>query len=78
MKSLNNPENIKNKSLEKLQKEAIEILTFLEKQENLSESVDKYQRLIELNNIIENKFREKSKSISSKKILNIKKLIKKI
>ena len=77
MKSSNNPENINSKSLKELQEEAIELLTFLERQEDLRELTDKYQRLVQLNNMIENKFREKSKSISSKTFLNIKKLSKK-
>jgi|TARA_B110000438_G_scaffold147406_1_gene141992 hypothetical protein len=72
MKSKNIPENIKDKSLEDLQKEITKTVVELEKEENLKNSVDKYQQLLQLNNFIENKFKDKAKSISSKtyKFLN--------
>ena len=66
MKSKNIPENIKDKSLEDLQKEITKTVVELEKEENLKNSVDKYQQLLQLNNFIENKFKDKAKSISSK------------
>jgi hypothetical protein len=66
MKSKNIPENIKNKSLEDLQKEITKTVVELEKEENLKNSADKYQQLLQLNNFIENKFKDKAKSISLK------------
>ena len=78
MKSTNIPENIKKKTLEKLQKEISESINELEKEEDLNNSIDKYQRLMKLNNFIENKFREKAKSITSKTSDILKKILKKI
>ena len=66
MKSINIPENIKNKTLEELKVEILAAITELESEKDLKNSIIKYQRLIQLNNFIENKFKEKSKSITSK------------
>ena len=78
MKSTNIPENIKKKTLEELQKEISENINELEKEEDLNNSIDKYQQLMKLNNFIENKFREKAKSITSKTSDILKKILKKI
>ena len=67
MKSINIPENIKNKTLEELKVEISAAITELELEKDLKNSIIKYQRLIQLNNFIENKFKEKSKSITSKR-----------
>jgi len=66
MKSINIPENIKNKTLEELKIEISEAISELEIEKDLKNSINKYQRLIQLNNFIENKFKEKAKSITSK------------
>ena len=66
MKSINIPENIKNKTLEELKVEISAAITELESEKDLKNSINKYQRLIQLNNFIENKFKEKAKSITSK------------
>ena len=66
MKSINIPENIKNKTLEELKVEISAAITELELEKDLKNSIIKYQRLIQLNNFIENKFKEKAKSITSK------------
>ena len=66
MKSMNIPENIKNKTLEELKKEISEAITELESEKDLKNSISKYQKLLQLNNFIENKFKEKAKSITSK------------
>ena len=78
MKFTHIPENIKKKTLEELQKEISESINELEKEEDLNNSIDKYQRLMKLNNFIENKFREKAKSITSKTSDILKKILKKI
>ena len=52
------------KSLEDLVKEANEITEQLEREKNLENSLDNYQKLIKLNNIIEKKFQGKSKEIN--------------
>ena len=70
MNSKNIPADIKSKSIEEAQKEVSKILEILEKEENLENSIEKYHRLIMLNNYIEQKFKDKSKNISKKKIEN--------
>ena len=71
MISKNIPTNIKNKSIEEAQKEVSEIIEILEKEENLENSIEKYHRLILLNNYIEQIFKNKSKNISKKNFENI-------
>ena len=58
-------------SIEEAQKEVSEIIEILEKEENLENSMEKYRRLIFLNNYIEQKFKDKSKNISKKNFENI-------
>ena len=64
----NIPPDIKNISIENAQKEALEIIEALEKEENFEDSLEKYHRLMSLNNYIELKFRDKSKNILKKPI----------
>ena len=74
MKEKNFPDDNNSKSIEELTQEANSIIEQLEKQEDLKDSLDDYQKLIKLNNIIEKKFQKKSKSISQnvkEKINNI-------
>ena len=74
MKEKNFPDDNSSKSIEELTQEANSIIEQLEKQEDLKNSLDDYQKLIKLNNIIEKKFQKKSKSISQnvkEKINNI-------
>ena len=76
MKDKNLPDDNNSKSLEKLTQEINSIIEELEKKEDIKSSLDDYQKLIQLNNIIEKKFQRKSKSISQnikEKIENIKK-----
>ena len=63
MKVKNLPDDNDSKSLEKLTQEINNIIEKLEKQEDLKNSLNDYQELIKLNNIIEKKFQKKSKSI---------------
>ena len=77
MKSINIPENIKNKTLEELKVEISTAITELESEKDLKNSIIKYQRLIQLNNFIENKFKEKLKSITSKTLKILSKIQKK-
>ena len=53
----------------------IKSLTELEGQKDLENSIEKYQDLIKLNNIIEKKFQKNIKSISEKTKKNITKII---
>ena len=74
MKDINLPDDNNSKSLEELTQEANNIIEELEKQKDIKNSLDDYQKLIKLNNIIEKKFQKKSKSISQnmkEKIENI-------
>ena len=71
MNSKNIPADIKRKSIEEAQKEVLEIIEILEREENLENSMKKYHRLIFLNNYIEQKFKDKSKNISKKNFKNI-------
>ena len=71
MDSKNIPADIKRKSIEEAQKEVSEIIEILERQENIENSMEKYRRLIFLNNYIEQKFKDKSKNISKKNFKNI-------
>jgi len=69
MKFENIPADIKSKSLKETRKEIDMILSKLEKQDtNLDESIGDYQRLILLNQHIDQLFKEKFKEISEKKI----------
>jgi len=63
MKEKNLPDDNDSKSIEKLTQEINVIIEKLEKQEDLKNSLNDYQELIRLNNIIEKKFQKKSKNI---------------
>ena len=63
MKEKNLPDDNNSKSLEELTQEANSIIEELEKQKDIKNSLDKYQKLMKLNNIIERKFQKKSKNI---------------
>jgi len=71
MNSKNIPTDIMSKSSGEDQKEVSELIEILEKEENLENSIEKYNRLILLNNYIEQKFKNKSKNISKKNLENI-------
>ena len=74
MKDKNLPDDNNSKSLEELTQEVNSIIEELEKKEDIKNSLDDYQKLIQLNNIIEKKFQRKSKGINQnmkEKIENI-------
>ena len=77
MKEKNLPDDNNLKSLEDLVKEANKITEQLEGEKNLENSLDNYQELITLNNIIEKKFQKKSKEINQLTREKINKIIKK-
>ena len=66
MKDKNLPNDYNSLSLEELTIEANKMIEELENQNNLGNSLDKYQNLIKLNNIIEKKFQKNIKEISEK------------
>jgi len=76
MKDKNLPNDYNSLSLEELTIEANKIVEELENQKDLGNSLDRYQNLIKLNNIIEKKFQKNIKEIGEKtkeKILKINK-----
>ena len=64
MKSKNIPVDIKAKSIKEAQNEIKEIILVLEKDTiNLEESIDNYNRMIQLDDHIKAKFKEKANKI---------------
>ena len=68
------PDDIESKSLSELTDIADRLIQELENKKNLEESIDDYQYLIKLNNLIEKKFQKDSKNISESTKLKIKEL----
>ena len=66
MKDKNLPNNINSKTLNELTDMANNIIESLEKEKNLENSIEEYQKLIRLNNMIEKKFQTTSKNISQR------------
>tara|TARA_B100001741_G_C16123368_1_gene401091 strand:+ start:188 stop:433 length:246 start_codon:yes stop_codon:yes gene_type:complete len=77
MKVSNLPDDNISQSLEELTKDLNEIIEKLEEEKDLQKSIEAYQKLIKLNNIIEKKFQKKSKQISQLTKEKIEKIIKK-
>ena len=77
MKDKNLPADNNSKTVEELTKKANQIIEQLERETNLENSLDNYQELIKLNNIIEKKFQKKSKEINQLTREKINKIIKK-
>ena len=74
MKDKNLPLDNNTQSLEELTKEANSIIESLESEKDLKNSINSYQELLKLNNIIEKKFQKNSKKINEEtkqKINNI-------
>jgi len=74
MKDKNLPDDNNFKSLEELTNNANDIIKSLESEKDLQNSIDIYQKLIRLNNIIEKKFQKNSREINEttkKKIQDI-------
>ena len=68
------PDDIESKSLSELTDIADRLIQELENKKNLEESIEDYQYLIKLNNIIEKKFQKDSKNISESTKLKIEEL----
>ena len=74
MKDKNLPDDNNSQTLDELTKDINQIIEQLEKEKNLENSLNNYQKLIKLNNIIVKKFQKKSKhinEITQQKINNI-------
>ena len=74
MKDKNLPNDYNSLSLEELTKEAYKMIEDLENQKNLENSIENYQNLLKLNNIIEKKFQKDVKNINEKTKENILKI----
>ena len=77
MKDKNLPNDYNSLSLEELTTEANKMIEELENKKNLGNSLDNYQNLIKLNNIIEKRFQKNIKDINEKTKVKISKIIKK-
>ena len=66
MKDKNLPNDYSDLSLEELTNEANKMIEYLENQKDLEKSMENYQNLIKLNNIIEKKFQRNIKNINIK------------
>ena len=66
MKDKNLPNDYNSLSLEELTMEANKMIEDLENQKNLENSLENYQNLLKLNNIIEKKFQKNVKHINEK------------
>ena len=71
MKDKNIPNDYNSLSLEELTKEANRMINDLESEKNLENSIENYQNLLKLNNIIEKKFQKDVKNINEKTKENI-------
>ena len=74
MKDKNIPNDYNSLSLEELTKEANRMINDLESEKNLENSIENYQNLLRLNNIIEKKFQKDVKNINEKTKENILKI----
>ena len=77
MKDKNLPDDNNSQLLEKLTNDASSIIDSLETEKNLQNSIDSYQKLIKLNNIIEKKFNKSFRSLSEETNKKVKEIIKK-
>jgi len=77
MKDKNLPLDNDNTTLEELTAQANKIIESLENEKDLNDSVENYQQLLKLNNIIEKKFQKNFKSISEESKKKIEEIIKK-
>ena len=66
MKDKNLPDDNNSQSLDELTNDANNIIESLENEKDLQNSIENYQKLIKLDNIIEKKFRKDSKEINEK------------
>ena len=77
MNEKNLPDDIVSKSLNELTELANEIIEKLENEKDLENSINEYQKLLKLNNLIEKKFHKTNKEISEVTKSKIKNIISK-
>ena len=75
MNENNLPDDIHLKSLQELTSLANKIIKNLENEKDLENSIDEYQKLLKLNNLIQKKFQTSSKEISENTKLKIKNIL---
>ena len=76
MKDKNLPPDNNTNSLEELTDQANQIIESLENEKDLNNSIESYQQLLKLNNIIEKKFHKNFRSISEETRKKIREIIK--
>ena len=76
MKDKNLPLDYDSRTLEELTDEVNQIIKSLEEKNDLDNSVESYQELLKLNNLIEKKFHKNFRSISENTNKKIKEIIK--
>ena len=74
MKDKDLPNDYESSSLEELTLEAYKLIEDLESQKDLQNSIEKYQNLLKLNNIIEKKFKKRVIDINTTTKENISKI----
>ena len=77
MKDKNLPLDNNTASLDELTDQANKIIESLENEKDLNNSVESYQELLKLNNIIEKKFHKSFKSLRQETSIKVKEIIKK-
>ena len=77
MKDKNLLDDINNKSLSELTDLVDYLVQKLEKEKNLEDSIVDYQKIINLNNLIQKKFQKKSKKITEETSYKIKNILRK-
>ena len=75
MKDKNLLDDIKIKSLTELTEIAANLVKKLEKQKDLEKSIEEYQKLLTINNLIQKKFQNTSRQISDETREKIKKIL---
>ncbi len=77
MKDKNLPPDINSSSLEELTNQANKLIELLENENDLNNLTESYQKLLQLNNIIEKKFQKNYKSINEETKKKIKEIFNK-
>ena len=77
MKDKNLPPDNNTSSLEELTDQANQIIESLENEKDLNNSIESYQKLLKLNNIIEKKFHKNFRSISDETNKKVKEIVQK-
>ena len=75
MNEKNLPDDISSQSLNELTNLANKIIINLEKEKDLENSINEYQKLLKLNNLIQKKFKKSTKEITEKTKLKIKNIL---